>query len=75
MLFLSVFSLFDSLLVILVLEDPNVLVQARTLRILVRNVLKNERESFGVQQLPLLNLLKSEDLDWLVFLSLSEGGR
>ena len=33
------------------------------------NLGKLERENFGVQQLPLFNLLKSEDLDWLVCLS------
>ena len=33
------------------------------------------RANFGVKQLPLFNLLKPEDLDWLVCLLLSEGGR
>ena len=28
--------------------------------------LRNERENFGVQQLPLFNLLKLEELDWHV---------
>ena len=40
-----------------------------------RNLGKHGRENFGVQQLPLFNLLKLEDLDWLVYLSWSEGGR
>ena len=35
-------------------------------RSLVRNVLRKERECFGVQKLPLFNLLKPEELDWLV---------
>ena len=30
---------------------------------------KHEMENFGVQQLPLFNILKLEDLDWLVCLS------
>ena len=29
---------------------------------------QNERENFGVQQMPLFNLLKPEELDWPVFL-------
>ena len=33
------------------------------------------RANFGVQQLPLFNLLRSEDVDWLACLSWSEGGR
>ena len=65
-LILFVFPLFDSFLLILVLENPNVHVQALTLRILVRNALKNERVNFGVQQLPLFNLLKPNELDWRV---------
>ena len=36
---------------------------------------KYGRVNFGVQQLPLFNLLKPEDIDWLSGLSWSEGGR
>ena len=36
---------------------------------------KYERENFGVQHLPPFNLLKPEDVDWLLCLSWSEGGR
>ena len=50
-IFLSVFSLFDCFLLILVLENSKVLVQAWTLRNLVRKALKNERENFGVQHM------------------------
>ena len=37
--------------------------------------LRNGSENFGVQQLPLFNLLKPEDVDWLICLSWFEGGR
>ena len=37
--------------------------------------LENVRENFGVQQLPLFNLLKPEELDWYSRQSWSEGGR
>ena len=43
------FSNFDSFLLTLVLENPNAFVQAWTLRIIVRETLKNERANFGVQ--------------------------
>ena len=33
------------------------------------------RANFGVQQLPLFNFLRPEDIDWLSSLSWSEGGR
>ena len=34
---------------------------------------KNRRANFGVQQLPLFNLLEPEELDWKVYLSRLEG--
>ena len=34
-----------------------------------------ERANFGVQQLPLFNLLEPEELDWQVFRSRLEGKR
>ena len=37
--------------------------------------LKKERENFGVQQLPLFNLLAPEELDWQACLSRLEGKR
>ena len=74
-IFLSVFSLFDSFLLILVLENPNALVQAKILKIFMRKALRIERANFGVQQLPLFNLLELEELDWQVFLSRLEGKR
>ena len=37
--------------------------------------MKNERAYFGVQQLPLFNLLEPEELDWQVFLSRLDGKR
>ena len=51
------------------------LVQSLTKGDLVRDYLINERESFGVQQLPLFNLLKFEELDWRIRHSWLEGGR
>ena len=36
---------------------------------------KHDRENFGVQQLPLFNLLEPEELDWHVCLSRLEGKR
>ena len=36
---------------------------------------KNARANFGVQQLPLFNLLGPEELDWQVCLSRLEGKR
>ena len=36
---------------------------------------KNARANFGVQQLPLFNLLEPEELDWQVCLSRLEGKR
>ena len=36
---------------------------------------KKERANFGVQQLPLFNLLEPEELDWQVFRSRLEGKR
>ena len=74
-LFLFVFSLFDSFLLILALENSKVLVQAWTLRILLRKALKNERENFGLQQLPLFKLLTPEEWDWQACHSWLEGGR
>ena len=41
----------------------------------MRKILINERENFGVQQLPLFNLLEPEKLDWQVCLSRLEGKR
>ena len=55
-IFLSVFFLFDSFLLILVLENPNALIQAWTLRILVRKALIIESANFGVQHHPYLGL-------------------
>ena len=37
--------------------------------------LKDGRANFGVQQLPLFNLLEPEELDWKVCLSQLEGKR
>ena len=37
--------------------------------------MKNARANFGVQQLPLFNLLEPEELDWQVCLSRLEGKR
>ena len=42
---------------------------------LLTNLEEYGRANFGVQQLPLFNLLKPEDVDWLACLSWSEGGR
>ena len=36
---------------------------------------KKRRANFGVQQLPLFNLLEPEELDWQVFRSQLEGKR
>ena len=69
------FPFFNSFLFSLMLKNPIVLVQAWILRIIVRNALRNERENFGVQELPLFNLLKSDGLDWQVRHSWSEGRR
>ena len=43
------------------------------MKIFVGNILRKGRENFGVQQLPLFNLLKPEKLDWLVRHSWLEG--
>ena len=37
------------------------------LRTLGECIEEDEREAFGVQNIPLLNLLKPEELDWHVF--------
>ena len=37
--------------------------------------MRNGRANFGVQQLPLFNLLESEELDWQACLSRLEGKR
>ena len=42
---------------------------------LLANLEEYGRENFGVQQFPLFNLLKPEDVDWLACLLWSEGGR
>ena len=44
-------------------SKPNPILSPRDL---VRKFLISERENFGVQQLPLVNLLKPEELDWQV---------
>ena len=42
---------------------------------ILRNIKEYGRENFGVQQLPLFNLLEPEELDWQVCLSRLEGKR
>ena len=42
---------------------------------LLANLEGNGRANFGVQQLPLFNLLEPEELDWQVCLSRLEGKR
>ena len=44
-------------------QNPTLVLSSRSL---VRNILINERENFGIQQFPLFNLLEPEELDWQV---------
>ena len=53
--------------------NPSLILSSKSL--VLRKVDENERANFGVQQLPLFNLLAPEELDWQVCLLRLEGKR